>query len=596
MNITGTTSAIPISTDDGTLTSASGGTVGVRLEPDPSTRLELRSDGSSMEVTATGAGGLPGVRIEVDLAEAVGYWQPGGRGERVLPADWSGSTTTSLVRSAPIGAVYDASGRVILGWAADEAIAELKVSAGVSEERKTFVVHIRPVRPLPRPLGLLIDRSGRPLTEVVPRLAGWLSSQWDGAPLSAPDVAKKPVWSTWYTFSQDIDHELVTAEASLAARLGYGSIFIDDGWQRFGHGRGYQGCGDWLPDETKFPDLPATTSALRAEGLAVALWIAPLLLGPDSAAFSSLHRFAPHVVPGLNCHVLDPRYPEVRTFVADTCVRLVQRYGADILKIDFLDQAEVYTDAAGQGDLADTGVAMARLLAQLRRRLADVGRSDVAFEFRQPYVSPAIARFGEILRANDCPGDSVLNRQCTIDARLVAVGQVVHSDPMMWGTSGGAAAVAQQLLSAWFSVPQISMRLTGLSAEQSNALQGLLGLWQEHADVTLHGDLTIAGAERGYDLVCASRPDLGRAVIVRYAALVVDLDDQPVREVTILNATPDVRLVVRTQRPIDSGIVRSASAVSVVTVGPLAPGLVEIAVPAWGSTTLHLSASDASRS
>lgn len=72
-----------------------------------------------------------------------------------------------------------------------------------------------------------------------------------------------------------------------------------------------------------------------------------------------------------------------------------------------------------------------------------------------------------------------------------------------------------------------------------------------------------------------------------------DLDDQPVREVTILNATPDGRLVVRTQRSIDSGIVRSASAVPAVTLGPLAPGLVELAVPAWGSTTLHLAASDA---
>jgi alpha-galactosidase len=125
--------------------------------------------------------------------------------------------------------------------------------------------------------------------------------------------------------------------------------------------------------------------------------------------------FAGHWEPLLNCQVLDPRYPETRDFVGDTCLRLVQDYDVDLLKIDFLDQAMGYRDSAGDGDLVDVGQAMATMLAQLRQRLADAGRGGVAFEFRRPYVSPAIARYGEILRASDCPADAHVNRLATVD-------------------------------------------------------------------------------------------------------------------------------------------------------------------------------------
>ena len=160
---------------------------------------------------------------------------------------------------------------------------------------------------------------------------------------------------------------------------------IDDGWQRHCQGRGYEGCGDWLPDRAKFADLASTVQTIHGYGAGVALWVAPLLLGQHSDAYADLRGFAPHWEPLLRCQVLDPRYPEVRAFGADTCLRLVNDYGVDLLKIDFLDQAMVYRDSAGGGDLADVGQAMAMMLAELRRQLAEGGRGDVAFEFRQPY-------------------------------------------------------------------------------------------------------------------------------------------------------------------------------------------------------------------
>jgi alpha-galactosidase len=567
----------------------------------PGLRLARPAAGTTATATTTGSGlvevalsaddGRPGLRLEVDLADAVGYWHPMASGSHPLPPDWSGPTVTSLVRSAPLGALHDAAGRVLLGWAADEDVAELSVTTGVSEEHKSFVVEVRPVRPRSAPLTVVLDPSGPALAPGVVRLADWLSARHPEPALTPPPSATVPVYSTWYTFTQDVDHAVVAAEGALAARLGCGSLFLDDGWQRLAHGRGYQGCGDWQPDPDKFPDLAGTVAALHQEGLAVALWVAPLLLGADSDVFARLAPFAPvRVEGGLRCHILDPRHPEVRDFVVQTCLRLVTDFDADLLKIDCLDQAMVYRDqAAADGtDAGDVGQAMADLLADLRRGLEDAGRADVAFEFRQPYVSPALARYGQVLRAGDCPADAFVNRRSTVDARLAAAGRVVHADPMMWGAAGGPAAVAQQLYAGWFSVPQISMRLAALDPVQSAALEGLLGLWREHAEVTLHGELAVTGAEQGYATVSAVRRDLDRSVVVRYAPVVVDLDALPTAEVVVVNATPERRVTVRTRRPLVEGTGRTASGASSGPVPAGAAGLLDLPVEPWGSVTLRL--------
>ena len=533
------------------------------------------------------AGAALELRVEVELGAAIGYWHPEAGEYRTLPPDWAARTSTSLVCGAPVGCLYDAAGESLFSWALDELVDELEIRYGVSEEHKTFALELH-ARALPteRRLRLMTSTSRAPVAEAIGTLAAWLTEGLETPALPVPAVARRPVYSTWYTFTQDLDQAGVEAEIALGTRLGLGSVFVDDGWQRLAFGRGYSGCGDWVPDTDKFPDLAGFSATVQEHGAGVVLWIAPLLLGPDSAVFSSLQECAPQWVDHLRCYVLDPRHRQVREHLAATCVRLVVDYDLAGLKIDFLDDAMVYRGTPSTGDLDDVGQAMQALLALIRAELAAVGRSDLAIEFRQPYVSPAIAAYGQILRAADCPGDAVVNRRRTVDSRLLAVGQVVHGDMLMWGPTGGAEAVAQQLYGCWFSVPQISMKLAELSTEQTEALAGLLDLWQQLAPVALDGSLSVQGTERCYDLVEASRPDLGRRVVGRYVPAVVGLDDAG--EVTVLNATSADSVVVRVADglQVSSIVIRAASAAVVTEIGLLGSGLHEIPIPPFGSLTL----------
>jgi alpha-galactosidase len=550
----------------------------------------LSQDGSTVEVRLSAPPGAPlGVHFEVELAAAVGYWHPTAGIQRTLVADWGGRAATSLVQSAPIGVLHDAAGRALFSWAADEPVHELQIKFGVSEEHKAFVVDVAGHAYEDRKgLVMRLATGGADLAIAVGRLAGWMSDRIPEPPLTVPVLATRPVYSSWYTFTQGISAELIDAEAELAIGLGCGMVFLDDGWQQSAYGRGYQGLGDWRPDEVKFPDLAAHVNQLHDRGAGVALWVAPLFLGHQSAVHAELKKYAPYWSAEMNCWVLDPRYLPVREHLADICLRLVTDYGVDALKVDFLDTAMHYQGTESQGDIADVGVAMAELLSLLRRRLADAGHQNVVFEFRQPYVNPAIARYGQILRAGDCPADALLNRQRTVDCRLLAAGQVVHSDPLMWGPTGGPAAVAQQLYGAMFSVPQISMRLAELPPEQVEALAGLLAFWQDHSEVLLTGQLRVSGSEASYTLVAAVREDLGLAVVVAYVPQVVDLDSLGATQITVVNATATPGLAIRTGRPITSATLHDIRGRSLGLDEFTLSGLHEIPVEPWGGVTMNV--------
>ena len=141
------------------------------LRAHPGTELVLATiEGGVVELAASSATGLPGVRIEVDLADAVGHWHPGQRSVRTLPPDSVRPSETSLVQSAPVGAALRRSGGGLVRMGSQRGVGELvSVVAASLRKHKTFVVDVQPVRPLFSELILLL--AGPPLADGVRRLA-----------------------------------------------------------------------------------------------------------------------------------------------------------------------------------------------------------------------------------------------------------------------------------------------------------------------------------------------------------------------------------------------------------------------------------------
>ncbi len=504
-------------------------------------RIADTRQSNGLEVITIAAGKEPiRVSLEIPLGDAEGYWFPNAGALRTLPPDWRGTDKTSIISSSPLGCLYDRQGRSILAFGFDQQVEESLVRFGVSEEHKSFVVYYE--HKGSASLRLALPKPGLPYASAIGALRDWLRDGI-GEALPVPHAGTVPVYCTWYAFSQRVDAQKVEREAALAAELGCRAIIIDDGWQKHGNGRWYAGCGDWVPDTVKFPDLRAHIDRLRGLGLSPMLWVAPFLLGPDSGAYAQLKPFAPHHSEGLRAAVLDPRFAQTRRHFVETCIRLVRDYELAGLKIDFLDTVVVYQGTAGSGDIADVGQAVQATLAELRQGLADAGLADVLIEFRQSYIGPATAPYGNLLRAGDCPADAILNRRSVVDTRLIAAGQVVHADPVMWDDRAEAEPAARQLMNAYFGVPQISMRLSELGEPQRAAIRSMLERWMQTRDTVLFGEIAAGLPSENYPLIAARRAQ--QLVVGVYQPLVADLDLGGIEEIVLLNATASDRLVLR---------------------------------------------------
>lgn len=523
---------------------AESGVSGVELELGVGARVTgAEVEGDLTVLTIQSEAPFTRLALRVALGRAEGYWFPTMRHRRTLLPDWAGSEHASLIDSAPIGSLYDREGRGLLSFALDRMVEESDLQFGVSEEERAYVVYISfPTGS--RVVRLAIARPGRGFADSVGELSEWMARA-ASEPLSIPESARAPLYCTWYAFAQDIDAESVEREALLAAGLGCGAIIIDDGWQELGDGRWYRGVGDWQPDTAKFPAFAEHVSRLRSFGLDVVLWVAPLLLGAESRAHPLLERYAPFDSPALRARVLDPRFAEVREHIVSTCVRLIKDFGLSGLKIDFLDQASVYQGTPTNGDIPDVGVALETAFVEMHRRLRDAGIGDVLIEFRQKYVGPATAPFANLLRADDCPADAVVNRISTIDLRMHARHQLVHSDPVIWDPRGGVEIVGRQLLNAFFAVPQLSARLSQLDDEHLAVVRFGLERWISVRDVVLGGRLDPGLASEYYPIVRATLGD--RSVIGAFQSREVSIDTQGARHITLLNATSNSSVLARWQ-------------------------------------------------
>lgn len=478
------------------------------------------------------AGAVVEVAWRVPCTDAAVFWSPRSDGDPWIPmAVGDYRFTASVTRYAPIGVLLAHDGTTRMAFAASETLWPVEVGAGVDDLSLAadFTVSLRLVLPEDPPdaydLEVLLDSRAQPLVTTVKGLTDWYAAAHRCALTPPAEHTRAAVYSTWYSFQQTIDAQTVEAEATRARDLGFGTVIVDDGWQTHDTSRDYAYCGDWLPDAVKFPDMAAHVARVQDLGLRCLLWIAPPLLGRRSSAWPALSAHTLGFNDEWQAAVLDPREPAVRDHLVAACARVVQEWNVDGLKIDFIDSLSRFPapPASPTADCALVADGADRLLAAITAQI-HAHRPDAMVEFRQEYVSPRLWRYGNLLRAFDCPYDAIENRVRTVHARLLAGPGTAHSDPITWHPASSGADVARHLISAAFAVPQISMRLDVLSAEHRHVLARWLGIPAWWRDVLLGGHLTAiqpglnypaVTAHLGTDAVLASYADLAVPVLAR---------------------------------------------------------------------------------
>ncbi|MCL7975546.1 MAG: alpha-galactosidase [marine benthic group bacterium] len=479
-----------------------------------------------------------------------GIWTTGSWGRKTIGPDWSMSGVTSMfARNAPVLALFgnDDGNRVTI--AVSDALNSVRLSAGIREEDATVRGRIELFGERQPPtkrieLRIRVDRRSVPLWESLGEVSEWWAGMPDTEPAHVPEIARLPMYSTWYSYHQELESEALLREVELARELGYEAIIVDDGWQTLDSRRGYAFTGDWRPE--RIPEMREFVDAVHQRGMKLLLWYAMPLVGEKSSTYPDFRGKYLRYWDGQGAWVLDPRYPEVREHLIGTYRRAMEEWEVDGFKLDFLgffvatDSTEL-TVADGR-DFASVSEAADRLLTDVMTELRAVN-PDVMIEFRQPYIGPLMRKYGNMFRAADAPHVATDNRLRTVDLRLLSGNTAVHSDMFMWHPEDEVEAAALQFLSVLFAVPQLSVRLERIPPDHREMVRHWTDYWLNNRDVLLEGTFVPYAPLANYPLIEAVGD--GKRIVALYGDRVVHLPKSHGRRaLDLINAGHRSRVIV----------------------------------------------------
>ncbi len=474
---------------------------------------------------------------------------PGFLGSSHLRPEWEPTAVKSgICTNMPFYALLGKDGECLLTLSLSDVIHPAELSFGYVEETdcvkgkvKLFTSFCSPMKSYA--LSLRIDRESGDLAAACKRVVAW----WEEAGYVntfIPDAAFEPVYSTWYNFHQNLCAEKLLKECRIAAGLGIKTLIVDDGWQTDDTNRGYGYCGDWAVAASKFYDFKAFVAGVHALGMKVMVWFSVPYMGDYAKAYE---RFRNKILlhdEFMHTNVLDPRYKKVREYLVGIYADFLQVYDVDGLKLDFIDafkseQPFFYREGM---DCYSVEEGVLRLLSDIREAITSL-KKDALIEFRQPYCGPVIGAYANMLRVADCPGDTLANLNESVRLRLLSGHIAVHSDMLTCHTGETPEAIAAQLISALFSVPQISFTLSELSEKQLKVLKFYLDFHARHRKLLLKSKLKVYRTDKG--IVKAEGYDAEEKIVALYAEGIVRTDGE--KRVYIVNGSGQSGTVVRSK-------------------------------------------------
>lgn len=160
------------------------------------------------------------------------------------------------------------------------------------------------------------------------QVLGDVSRYWESLsgckPCPIPAAARKPLLSSWYVYEIRFDAEDFEKNCELAAKMGFETAIMDDGWQTSQTTAGYQNNGDWEVCEEKVPDMVNHVKRIHAMGMKYMVWFSVPFVGIESKAY---HRFKDMLLPGRDgaqWFSFDMRFPEVRDYLVSRFVGFVE--------------------------------------------------------------------------------------------------------------------------------------------------------------------------------------------------------------------------------------------------------------------------------
>lgn len=494
--------------------------------------------------------------------KAHSYWKPAQMRNKNVVMCWGEGDKGDPVKgtlSAPTGIFYDLQGNNTLAAAYSNILEDTNFKMGVIEEKGELIVKIG-LFPHKNKMckeysgTVRIDRRELPLEVVAADISKWY--ELENKPMKVPELAREAMYSTWYSYHQELTAADIEKEAKLAKEVGMKAIIVDDGWQTDDSNRGYAYCGDWEPSHRRIPDMKKHVEEVHKMGMKYLLWYSVPFLGIHSKAWDKFKDKILYMREELGAGVLDPRYREVREFLIGKYLEAVEIWEVDGLKLDFIDE---FHQGKAQGsallddperDFLCVQEGVEALMEETLNSLQKIN-SDILIEFRQMYIGPLMRKYGNIFRVCDCPLDFISNRMGIADLKFFSGNTAVHSDMIMWDPADTPEGAALQFASIIFGVPQFSMKMEELSKEHRKVIKFWLNLYNDNKKLFLDGEFKVKSPEYLYPLLTSENE--AKLAIGVYQDKIVSLDTD--KDIILVNGKLDKDIYLKLERGIVGEIV-----------------------------------------
>lgn len=493
---------------------------------------------------------------------------------------------------APILCLYGHNDQNLHTFACSDAINTLSLGAGLREEDGwvycnviLFTENVPDFKDYE--ISILLDYRKHRYEHSLGKVSDWWESFTKYTPMSVPEIAKQPMYSTWYSYHQEISSDTLLKECTIASEMGYRTIIVDDGWQTNDNNRGYAYTGDWLPE--RFPEMSNFVSDIHGLDMKIMLWYSVPFFGKYSKAYEKFKGKFLHFSEEFQAAIVDPRYPEIREYLVTIYSNALKNWKLDGFKLDFIDHFIPYPETIltleDGRDYAAIGPAVDRLMTDIKEALIAIN-PNILIEFRQHYIGPALRKCGNMLRAHDCPNDAVTNRRRIIDLRLLSGDTAIHSDMFMWNYDEPVALAALQFVNILFSVPQVSVRLGEILESHKQMVLFYTSYWIQNQDILLSRNLTAIGPSENYPVVRTITEK--KEIIAVYADVVIDLFSEA-QYIDIINGKTSEKIILNTvssQKSYKISIIDCQGNIIKNTTNSFQKGLISIEVPISGMITL----------
>ena len=508
--------------------------VGLFYQSEQYDSLEHSGNYGKLAVKVPGHSGIMQMRFSVPILDMHGYWVPESRTPSTKIV-WVIESKSAGQRAFPFIAFFNSRQINRLSAGLTNLTDDARILAKMNQEKCTYDITIEvALGKDSQDFELIIDQRPQVWTD---SLADWRKAL--ALPLPEfPEGAWEPVFCTWYAVHAAVTQDWVEKNAEVASRLGFRTLIIDDGWcfdvmKRVSPetiSTWYEMIGDWFLSEKKFPDFENHRKRVQAMGMKYLLWVAPFLIGAKSELYKQLADIVkPEYHEG--CYTFDSSRKEAAKLLLGKMKHVIQDYGLDGLKVDFLDYIFPNMEEPRGEDTT-------HFIQELARTIREV-KKDALIEFRQAYATPGMLAYGTQFRAGDVPFDFIDNFHRLAQIRIsVGDGVPVHADPAYWHPQESPENISRHMIASLAGVPMLSMDLLAISETEQKIIRHWLGFYQAHRETFNYGkwDVTYHQSGTAYAMVSNEKESI---IILHDSTRIGEALAKAAKHVFVLNLSPD---------------------------------------------------------